>query len=99
MFGDVVFTCPMHVYPRHMEEVEIDGYLYWFACASPVENVERYGAFHVGELGYIFDNLDLFGAKPTAQDEEFFDWMASVWIPFVKTGKTTGQNLSQLNAY
>ena len=61
-----------------MEAVEKDAYPNWFTWPSPMENGEQYGAFHAGELGYIFGNLDLVGAKPTAQDEEFFESMASI---------------------
>ena len=46
--------------------------------AAPfVENSEQDAAFHAGALGYIFDNLDHFGAKPTAKDKEFSDLIAS----------------------
>ena len=99
MFSDVLFTYPMRVWSRHMEEMESDAYLYWFTWAPPVENSEQYGAFHAGELGYIFGNLDLFGAKPTAKDKEFSELMASIWTQFAKTGNPNGKNLPQWDAY
>ena len=99
MFSDVLFTYPMRVWSRHMEEMESDAYLYWFTWAPPVENSEQYGAFHAGELGYIFGNLDLFGAKPTAKDKEFSELMASIWTQFAKTGNPNGKNLPRWDAY
>ena len=99
MFSDVLFTYPMRVWSRQMEKVESDAYLYWFTWAPPVEDSEQYGAFHAGELGYIFGNLDLFGAKPTAKDEEFSELMATIWTQFAKTGNPNGQNLPQWDAY
>ena len=47
-------------------------------AAPLVENSEQFAAFHAGALGYIFDNLDHFGAKPTAKDKELFDLIASI---------------------
>ena len=99
MFSDVLFTYPMRVWSRHMEEMESDAYLYWFTWAPPVENSEQYGAFHAGELGYIFGNLDLFGAKPSAKDKEFSELMASIWTQFAKTGNPNGKNLPRWDAY
>ena len=64
-----------------------------------MENSEQYGAFHAGELGYIFGNLDLFGAKPTAKDKEFSELMASIWTQFAKTGNPNGKNLPRWDAY
>ena len=38
------------------------------------------------EIGYIFGNLELFGASPTSGDREFSETMSNIWVQFAKTG-------------
>ena len=99
VFNDVLFTYPMRVWARSMENVESDAYLYLFTWAPPIEDTEIYGSFHAAEIGYIFGNLDLFGAKPTDADREFSDTMASIWTQFAKTGNPNGENLPRWTPY
>lgn len=99
MFSDVLFAYPMRVWARSMEAVESNAYLYFFTWAPPVENSEKYGAFHAGELGYIFGDLTLFGAKPQAEDEALSELMSSIWAQFAKTGNPNGSGLPAWQAY
>ena len=85
-FSDQVFAYPMQAWARHMDNVSSDAYLYWFTWHPPIENSEYYGAFHAGELGYVFGNPDLFGAVPTDADHAFSNQMATIWTQFAKTG-------------
>ena len=89
----------MRVWARSMENVESDAYLYLFTWAPPIEDTEIYGSFHAAEIGYIFGNLELFGAKPTDADREFSDTMASIWTQFAKTGNPNGENLPRWTPY
>ena len=68
LLADVLFTAPMRIWARATEDAASDAYLYWFTWAPPIEEQERYGAFHAAEIGYVFGNLDLFGAVPAAAD-------------------------------
>lgn len=99
LLADVLFTAPMRIWARAMEDVESDAYLYWFTWAPPIEGAERYGAFHAAEIGYVFGNLDLFGAVPTDDDRTFSDLMATTWAQFARTGNPNGEGLSEWPAY
>jgi para-nitrobenzyl esterase len=99
LFSDVLFAYPMRTWARNMETVESDAYLYFFTWAPPVENTEKYGAFHAGEIGYVFGDVTQFGATPAAADHQLSDMMSSMWTQFAKTGTPNGLGLPQWQAY
>lgn len=50
------------------------------------------GAFHSGEIAYIFGHPDIFPSwKPTAQDWQVADLMSSAWAAFAATGDPNGE--------
>jgi len=99
LFGDALFTYPMRAWARAMATVPSDAYLYWFTWAPPIEDSERYGAFHAAEIGYVFGNLDLFGATPADTDRALSDRMATIWAQFARTGDPNGKGLPEWPAY
>jgi len=99
LFGDALFTFPMRAWARAMATVPSDAYLYWFTWAPPIEESERYGAFHAAEIGYVFGNLELFDATPTDADRALSERMATIWTQFARTGNPNSEGLPEWPAY
>ena len=53
------------------------------------------GAFHAGEILYVFDNLHAFPWLISDADRALADLASSYWVNFVKTGDPNGPNLPQ----
>lgn len=58
----------------------------WFGSKPSAEA----GAFHAGELLYVFDNLDVFPWRITADDRVLAALVSAYWVNFVKTGDPNG---------
>ena len=52
--------------------------------------MEKYKSFHGADLGYVFGQLTVFGAKPTDADRAFSDMVAETWVRFAATGNPNG---------
>lgn len=99
LFADVFFTYPMRTWARNMASVKSHAYLYWFTWYPPIENSEQYRAFHAAEIGYVFGNVEIFGAVPTPADHEFSDRISDIWVRFAKTGSPNGEGQPEWPAY
>jgi para-nitrobenzyl esterase len=51
------------------------------------------GAFHAGEILYVFDNLHAFPWIYTPEDREIARLTSGWWVNFVKTGNPNGPGL------
>jgi para-nitrobenzyl esterase len=63
----------------------------WFGDASSRDA----GAFHAGEILYVFDNLDAFPWLIEESDRALAKLASSYWINFVKTGDPNGAGLPE----
>ena len=71
------------------------GYTYYFDRAIPWPEHPEFGAFHSGELPYIFNNLQLFDRSWKAIDRTIADQVSSYWTNFAKTGDPNGPGLAE----
>jgi len=95
LLGDAMFTWPMRAWARAMQTVPSETWLYWFTKEPPIAESDRYGAFHAAEIGYVFGNVDLFGAVPADADHALSEVMATVWTQFARTGNPNGEGLPE----
>ena len=84
----------MYLWASEQAEKSSSVYTYYFDRAIPWPEHPEYGAFHSGELPYVFDNLHLFDRPWEAIDHTIADQLASYWTNFAKTGDPNGADLS-----
>ncbi len=68
-------------------------FTYYFDRAIPWPEHPEFGAFHSGELPYVFNNLRLFNRPWELIDRTLADQMSSYWINFATTGDPNGTDL------
>ncbi len=76
-----------------------DGYIYYFDRAIPWPQYPEFGAFHTGEVPYVFNNLKKLDRPWTAVDTMVAETMSSYWVNFVKTGDPNGTDLPTWKPY
>jgi para-nitrobenzyl esterase len=88
---DRVFTVQMRRWARATVAHGQRAYLYLFSHHPPHPRRAELGAFHAGELPYVFGTLDAgdpreAGFAWTAVDRRLSDAMSGYWARFIRTG-------------
>jgi para-nitrobenzyl esterase len=75
------------------------SYLYYFERAIPWPDHPEFGAFHTGEVPYVFNNLALLNRPWEAADSLLADQVSSYWANFVAAGDPNGAGLPAWPAF
>ena len=97
---DITFTLPMRTWARATAKGKSSAYLYFFSHVPPNRNSKYLGAYHAGEIIYVFNNLAM---RPQtawgASDRELASQMSSYWVNFATSGDPNGQGLAVWKPY
>ncbi len=75
-------------------------YVYRFARKPPATGQYiKYGAFHSGEVPYVFDNLRLVDRPWESIDHRLATMISTYWVNFIRTGNPNGVQLPVWGKY
>jgi len=94
---DLVFTQQARAWAAAMQTVESPAYLYWWERSPPLAGDRRLGAFHAGEIPYVFGcfgECSIFGfsVDDVVSERRFSDTVIGMWTNFAKTGNPSMGN-------
>jgi len=75
------------------------AWVYSFNRAAPGSDPVKVGAFHCGELAYVFGTQNTIDRPWEAIDRQLADLMSSYWVRFAATGNPNGPDLPEWAAY
>ena len=113
IMGDNGFLLTSRMWGRLVSERGDNAYVYFFTRPAPVFRLyvpanpdltgtggqRLFGAYHSGELAYVFDNLDLVGLDWDADDRALSEIVADYWVNFAANGDPNGPGLPRWPAY
>ena len=113
ILGENNFLLDARMWARLVAGHGNEAWVYYFTRPAPVFRLyvaddpdltgnggERlWGAYHSGDLAYVFDNLDLVGLDWEAADHALADTVADYWVNFAATGNPNGPGLPPWPGY
>jgi len=96
---DVRFTLQMRTWAQMTATGKSKAYLYWFSHVPPNPNSKYLGAYHAGEIAYVFHNLNPQNTLIQNADHQLAELMMGYWVNFATTGNPNGQGLPEWKAY
>lgn len=96
---DITFTLPMRTWARLTATGRSKAYLYFFSHIPPNPNSKYLGAYHAGEIAYVFNNLNPQNPLFQDADRKLAEMMMSYWVNFATTGDPNGKGLPKWASY
>lgn len=96
---DVSFTLPMRTWARMTGTGRSKAWLYFFSHVPPNPNSKMLGAYHAGEIAYVFNNLNSQNPLLREADRQLAEMMSSYWVNFAAKGNPNGAGLPKWVPY
>ncbi|MGH9752819.1 MAG: carboxylesterase/lipase family protein [Blastocatellia bacterium] len=96
---DTTFTLPMRTWARMTATGRSKAYLYFFSHVPPNPNSKYLGAYHAGEIVYVFNNLNRRNPLLQEADYKLAEMMSNYWVNFATTGNPNGKGLPKWAPY
>jgi para-nitrobenzyl esterase len=97
--GDATFTLGMRTWARMTGNGRSQAYLYYFSHVPPNPKSAYLGAYHAGEIAYVFNNLNRQNPLLSEADAKLSEMMMRYWVNFATTGNPNGKGLPQWTPY